>query len=169
MKLKGLIPGTQEELVVTTMRYYGEVISCKEYRVKIRGVGGSEGVSTGDYLLKIKTKKNIPRLIPEPNVGEVWVCYYDGQEDSCWRCLEPGHMTRECRAPNATRGFLQEQQVNKKAHLQEAVDPSTNEVQNDQQQQGGNEQVSVVARQGGDDQVGGPGKEGEQGGEAEEG
>lgn len=166
VKLKGLIPGTEEEVVATTMGYYGEVISCKEYRVKIGGVGGSEGAASGDYLLKMKIKENIPRLIPEPNDGEVWVCYYDGQEDSCWRCLEPGHMTRECRAPNATRGFLQEQRVNRKAHLQDAVDESMIEEQHSQQQQGGDEQVSVLARQVRDDQSG---KEGEQGGEGEVG
>ena len=42
-------------------------------------------------------------------------------------------MTRECQAPNATRKFLQELCINRKAHVQDAVDVSINEEQHDQQ------------------------------------
>lgn len=53
VKLKGLISGTEEAVFVGIMGYYGGVITCMEYRVKIETVGRSEGAASGDCLLKM--------------------------------------------------------------------------------------------------------------------
>jgi hypothetical protein len=78
----------------------------------MEGVGGAGGAASGDFLLRMKLSHPIPRLMPEPADGDVWVCYYEGQEDSCWKCMAPGHMTRDCRSP-FNKEFIQEQRDNR--------------------------------------------------------
>lgn len=112
VKLKGVAPGTEEGVISNILGFYGEVISCKEFRTKMDGVGGAGGAASGDFLLRMKLSHPIPRLMPEPADGDVWVCYYEGQEDSCWKCMAPGHMTRDCRSP-FNKEFIQEQRDNR--------------------------------------------------------
>ena len=123
VKVKGMIPGTDPLEVSTLMDEFGEVLSCKEFKTKIEGSGRSSLCDTGDFLLRMKLVEPIPRLLPSGSDGDVWVVYYEGQEDACWRCLEPGHMTRECRG-QGTSGFTQEQRAGKLAFraLQESIE-----------------------------------------------
>ena len=86
----------------------------------MEGAGGVQGAASGDFILRMKLSEPIPRLMPEPGDGDVWVCYYEGQEDSCWRCMEPGHMTRECRS-SFNREFVSEQRENQLKYLKTEV------------------------------------------------
>ena len=102
VKIKGCNYQTDELELGAQMGFYGEVLSCKEYRTKIKGIGGQLGGRTGDFLLKMKLQRPIPRLLPIADDGELWVAYYEGQEDVCWKCFLPGHFTRAC--PNPDQG-----------------------------------------------------------------
>ena len=116
VKVKGVVPGTPEEDVAIEMNIYGEIFSCKEFKTRIEGTGGQAGAATGDYLLKMKLDEVIPRILPCPRTGMVWVCYYEGQEDSCWRCFEPGHVTRLC---SSRSDFPQQQRIEKRKLFEE--------------------------------------------------
>lgn len=142
VKLKGVSPGTEEGVISNILNFYGEVISCKEFRTKMEGAGGAEGAASGDFILRMKLSQPIPRLMPEPGDGDVWVCYYEGQEDSCWKCMEPGHMTRDCRSP-FNKEFIQEQRVNRNKFLNPVEVPSIHRVDNDDDEEETVEQGEV--------------------------
>jgi hypothetical protein len=115
VKVKGMIPGT-DPLVVSALLYeFGEVLTCKEFKTKIEGAGRSALCDTGDFLLRMRLDEPIPRLLPSGSDGDVWVVYYEGQEDACWKCMKPGHMTRECRS-QGTNDFTKEQRAGKLAY-----------------------------------------------------
>ena len=109
VKVKGVVPGTEPDEVASHFMFYGDVLSCMEFKTKIEGSGGQYGSSTGDYLLKIKLREPIPRLLPFPWTGTVWVCFYEGQEECCWRCFESGHITRSCSNTSDFPGQQREQ------------------------------------------------------------
>ena len=107
VKVKNVQPGTDALEVGTYMSTWGEIISSKEYMNKF-GLNG-EYVPTGDFLVRMKVNEVIPMHHPRPEEGMRWVCIYEGQENVCWRCWEPGHMTRECREFNVERSFMRQQ------------------------------------------------------------
>ena len=82
VKVKGMIPGTDPLEVSTLLTEFGEVLSCKEFKTKIEGAGRSSVCDTGDFLLRMKLMEPIPRLLPSGSDGDVWVIYYEGQEDT---------------------------------------------------------------------------------------
>ncbi len=118
VKLKGLEPGTDLVTVSSIMSDYGEVLSCREYRVKLPGQVG-DGFPTGDYLLRMKIKSKIPRFLPNAWDGNVWLVTYEGQEDECWRCWQPGHEKRECKAKPYAPVFIDEQVERRNEYLKE--------------------------------------------------
>ena len=110
VKIKGCNYLTDEAELEAQMGHYGEILSCKEYRTRIKGIGGQQGGGTGDFMLKMKLKMPIPRLLPIAHEGELWVAYYEGQEDVCWKCFLPGHFTRACTNPDqGPRSFARNQ------------------------------------------------------------
>lgn len=120
VKLKGLEPGTDLDTVSLTMSDYGEVLSCREYKVKLAGQPG-DGFPTGDYLLRMKINSKIPRFLPNPWDGNVWLATYEGQEDECWRCWQPGHERRDCKAKPYAPGFIDEQIECRKGFLEKDI------------------------------------------------
>lgn len=120
VKLKGLEPGTDLETVSLIMSDYGEVLSCREYKVKLAGQHG-DGFPTGDYLLRMKINSKIPRFLPNPWDGNVWLATYEGQEDECWRCWQPGHERRDCKAKPYAPGFIDKQIEARKEILEKEI------------------------------------------------
>jgi hypothetical protein len=116
VKLKGLEPGSPPEAVASFMTEFGEVLSCKEYLAKVQDQTG-DGFPTGDYLLRMKISSKIPRYIPTANEGNVWFATYEGQEDECWRCWEPGHERRECKSRPYAPKFIEEQKRHRSIFL----------------------------------------------------
>ena len=96
VKVKGVLPGTATTDIQVMLGEYGDVLSVKEFRSKVRGIGGPDGAPSGDYLVRMKLKNPIPRLLTRPEDGDMWAIFYEGQEDCCWRCFDIGHTTRDC-------------------------------------------------------------------------
>lgn len=96
VKVKGVLPGTDLGVVANILSEYGQILSIKEFVCKTRGIGGRDGASSGEYLARMKIQSPIPRLYCQPEDGDVWVIYHEGQEDSCWKCFDTGHTTRDC-------------------------------------------------------------------------
>ena len=118
VKVKGCCYGLSEQDLVSIMEYYGEVISCKEFRTRTKGVGGQEGGRTGDFLLKMKLQLPVPRLLPTARDGELWAAFYEGQEDVCWKCFESGHQSRACPNPDqGPRAFSRDQKEERRIQL----------------------------------------------------
>jgi hypothetical protein len=139
VKVKGMIPGT-DPLVVSALLYeFGEVLTCKEFKTKIEGAGRSALCDTGDFLLRMRLDEPIPRLLPSGSDGDVWVVYYEGQEDACWKCMKPGHMTRECRS-QGTNDFTKEQRAGKLAYR------AMNEAMEDDREAGESEMEDAVSQ-----------------------
>lgn len=137
VKVKGCCYGLSEQDLATIMGFYGEVISCKEFRTRIKGVGGPEGGRTGDFLLKMKLRLPIPRLLPTAKDGELWAAYYEGQEDVCWKCFESGHQSRACPNPNqGPKAFARDQKEERSLQMA-VVDPAAGGDMEDEQAEEG--------------------------------
>jgi hypothetical protein len=117
VKLKGLEPGTDPLAVSLMMEDYGNVLSCKEYMARIPELNQHEGFPTGDFAIRIQLTEKIPRYLPQAREGNVWLATYEGQDDECWRCWEPGHEKRECRSKPYAPGFMREQRHYRDIHL----------------------------------------------------
>ena len=176
VKVKGCCYGLSEQDLVSIMDYYGEVISCKEFRTRTKGVGGQEGGRTGDFLLKMKLRLSIPRLLPTAKDGELWAAYYEGQEDVCWKCFESGHQSRACPNPNqGPRAFARDQKEERSLQMA-VVDPAADsggDMEDEQAEEGtaglpDQDADELDGDEGGDDEDGAEGAQGQPQGDARE-
>ena len=128
VKLKGLEPGYDTIAVSLMMEDYGTVLSCKEYLARIPGMNTHEGFPTGDFSLRIQLSKKIPRYLPQAREGNVWLATYEGQEDECWRCWQPGHERRDCKSKPFAPDFMKDQRYFRDLYLKQEDEQVVEEV-----------------------------------------
>ena len=128
VKLKGLEPGSDPIAVSLMMEDYGNVLSCKEYLARIPAMNTNEGFPTGDFSLRIQLSKKIPRYLPQAREGNVWLATYEGQEDECWRCWQPGHERRDCKSKPFAPDFMKDQRYFRDLYLKQEDEQVVEEV-----------------------------------------
>ena len=91
VKVLGVSPETQMEEIGAYLQRYGEVIG--EIR---RGRVKNTDILDGTYHGKMILSESIPAFVPQTDEGEMWVVRHEGQDQTCFKCLGTGHMSRGC-------------------------------------------------------------------------
>ena len=91
VKVLGVSSETPLEEVGVFLQTFGEIIGdVKKGRVK------NSNILDGTYYVKMILAESIPAFIPHPEDGEMWVVRHEGQDQTCFKCLGTGHMSRVC-------------------------------------------------------------------------
>ena len=91
VKILGVSPETPQEEVGVFLQTFGDIIGeLKRGRVK------NSNILDGTYYAKMILAESIPSFIPHPEDGEMWVVRHEGQDQTCFKCLGTGHMSRAC-------------------------------------------------------------------------
>ena len=91
VKVLGVSPETPEVDIGVFLSAYGEIIGDIR-RGKIKGTN----IHDGSYFLKMILTEGLPCFVPQAEEGEMWVIRHEGQDQTCFKCLGTGHMSRTC-------------------------------------------------------------------------
>ena len=106
VKIFGVSPDKTDYNIVHVMSQFGEIKDGAK-RGKMFGDGWGH-VTDGTVKVRIEDYNNgedvsrpkLPPFIVFEEEGEIWKLSSDQIEECCWKCLEPGHIGRYCRAFN---------------------------------------------------------------------
>ena len=91
VKVLGVSPETPEEEIGVFLQTFGEIIGDVR-KGKIRGTP----IHDGSFIYKMILTESIPCFVPQAEDGEMWVVRHEGQDQTCFKCLGSGHMSRTC-------------------------------------------------------------------------